>query len=330
LHHAMHSLKSMTPLTSCTCHSSLDRRKTTLNHRNNMPAFSTFNHRNLQYRNAIGRKGALEASLVFESELIPMNKPDQQQPSLTSSPVSIAAPHYVPEIQPISLPGAWTVVGKGGRPLKGKMYDEPKKSKKKKKAPRSRKAAEGEPLAALEEAPSSSTCLNKCERSSAKHGKVLTRARDAKHWARYQQDKAAKLEALNALLSANGDLTDGVEVASPVVSPNRKKPPHRNNKANSHAEKTRRANRFASAAARCYSPESSEGWDIVDLPPAKKASPKPGVKANGATTAAPTVAVPESSDKRKAESSTPAEESPDEGFKQAKASKKSKSSCSVM
>ena len=56
--------------------------------------------------------------------------------AIEASPVSIASAfnELQPEIQSLVLPGAWTVVGKGGKPLKNsKTYDPPKKRKKKNK-----------------------------------------------------------------------------------------------------------------------------------------------------------------------------------------------------
>merc|ERR1712146_724921 len=74
---------------------------------------------------AIGRKGGFEAEMIFESEAVVV----KSKPVAPNSPVRIDSIFDMPEIKPIVLPGAWTTVGKGGRPLRGeqKMYDEPQK-----------------------------------------------------------------------------------------------------------------------------------------------------------------------------------------------------------
>ena len=76
--------------------------------------------------------------------------------AIEASPVSIASAfnELQPEIQSLVLPGAWTVVGKGGKPLKNsKTYDPPKKRKKKTKKARTIKRGD-EPLADMIEMPS--------------------------------------------------------------------------------------------------------------------------------------------------------------------------------
>lgn len=298
----------------------------------------------MKYRQAIRRKGALESDLVFESEAFPVvttKAPPVVSPSL--SPVSIVAAHYLPpEIQPLTLPGAWTVVGKGGKALKGKMYDEPKKKSKKSKK-KARKGRETDPMAALAEEPSSSQCFDKCARSAAQRDKEVTRAREAKQWARYRTEKASKLEAHAALLVVLADddqLNDDLD-----ISPLKQRKDYKaiySNKANSKKEKTRRANRFASAAARCYSPDENE----VDAPvepivqPKKAPRPKKAKKASPQFDDEGTHDVGEldewvtKSDKRKAGvdfaggASSPADKKPQSD--KSKKSKKDKSSCSVM
>ena len=160
--------------------------------------------RHIQYRNNIRRKGTLEAEMIWDSEAYPPSKKAPMSPM--SSPVSVAD-FYVPEIKPLSLPDSWTVVGKNGKPLKGKMYDDPKKKKKRNRKPKSE--IEAEPLADLVEAGSSSKCLQMSDLMQAKHMKATTRARDAKYWANYRDSKEVQRDAhaaLNAIFSSSRTL----------------------------------------------------------------------------------------------------------------------------
>lgn len=196
----------------------------------------------------------------MDAEPLAMKVPDIGE----SSPVSIASMFkndFQPEMQPLTLPGAWTVVGKGGRPLKNtKTYDLPKKPKKKKQKKSTPADVEFEPLADMVEMPSSSKCLDKVERAAAKQEKITMGGRDARHWARYRRAKQEKVFALDAMTAALGD--DGMlgDVIEPGMMerpsmPRSMKP--RSNKGDSHAEKMRRKARFASQAAKCYEPETS-------------------------------------------------------------------------
>lgn len=299
------------------------------------------------YRQAIRRKGAFEAEQVFESEVVPMSKLPKAVASPSLSPVSIVAPMYMPEIQPLKLPGAWTVVGKGGKALKEyKMYDDPKKPKKSKKKARGRKSVEDEPfIAVLTEAPSSSKCYDKCARSAAQHNKEVTRARDAKFWERYRQQKAEKLEAHAALLVTLADADKPCDDLDVPSAPLQERKPRHSNKANTAKEKTRRANRFASAAARCYSLDEEEDVQErethsaeIKQPQTKATSPTKAPKAQARPHAAkPKVQVatpPQSSDvKRKASSEASTSEAEAAANKpHAEPSKRSKKdkSCSVM
>ena len=79
---------------------------------------------------AIGKKGSLEAAMLTESELVVDTKTNQRNvDGISGSPISVAStfdlnavpgmkslPGAFESIKP--LPGAWIVVGKGGRPLK--------------------------------------------------------------------------------------------------------------------------------------------------------------------------------------------------------------------
>jgi len=192
-------------------------------------------------------------------------KPVIKQPS---SPTSVAstldASSMLPdgEIKPLNLPGAWIVVGKRGKPdlHRVKMYDEPMQAptkKKKKRAKKTETIAEDEPLAdvlLLEEAASSSVCLRALDRSIVQRGKLVTRAKEARHWAGYQRAKQRKREALHELIAA---LTcDPTERAAPAPTAER---PTKDHKANSSKDKARRRARSAAAAARCLLHDEGEG-----------------------------------------------------------------------
>merc|ERR1719453_838629 len=113
---------------------------------------------------------------------------------------------FPPEMKSFILPGAWTVVGKGGRPLKNlKTYDPPQTPKKKKKKS-SRKAVEGELHATLVEMPSSSKCLDKLERVAVKHEKDAMRGRDARYWVHYRRAKQEQIFARDTLTAALGEV----------------------------------------------------------------------------------------------------------------------------
>jgi len=202
---------------------------------------------------------------------------DKDSLSMARSPVSVQDV-YLPEIQPLNLPDSWTVVGKKGKPLKGKMYDEPLTPKKKKKKKHKSKAEIPHvPLADLEEQPCSSKCHYMSERSNAKHFKEVSRGRDAKHWARYRENKQIQADALvmlHALLLADEDasaLTDGDEkMQEQTMTAAPEKERRKSQKSSSQKQKVRRANRFAAAAARCYAFEDNEYTDVVINPSAKQ------------------------------------------------------------
>jgi len=224
--------------------------------------------RTRQRLNALGRKGAYESAFLFDDEAVdyvtaqPLKLKDQPESTTTpSSPVSVAsfldapgAPDAPIEIKSLTLPGAWVVVGKGGKPVKNeKMYDEPVlKSKGKKKKKKARKAVEPEPLlVALEDAGSSSKCLRELERSTSRRHKEMARAKDVKYWAAYQHAKQLRRGALDELVAALS-LDDGEGEAAPLENlPATRDTTRRDHKANSSKDKARRRARAAAAAVRC-------------------------------------------------------------------------------
>lgn len=215
---------------------------------------------------AIGRKTNHETNFLFAQDFedeytmpLPLKLKDErpEEPiSKPSSPVSVASTLDIPgEVKSLMLPGAWVVVGKGGRPLRNdKMYDEPAAmlTAKKRKKKKTRKAApEPEPLlVSLEEAGSSSKCLRGLERSTAQRSKQVMRSKDAKYWAGYQHAKELKRGALDELIAALSLADDQAEdYAGELPMPKQK--PTKDNKANSEKAKARRRARSASAANRC-------------------------------------------------------------------------------
>lgn len=230
-----------------------------------------------QRRAAIGKKAGFEAEMLFESELqIEKSKPD----IAPSSPVSVASMLDMPEIKPIVLPGSWTTVGKGGRPVRGeqKMYDEPKRMKRKRnRRPKQPDELDGGSMAEYEELPSSSSCLVTLSRSMLKHEKAVEAKHQAKHWVKYQREKAMKSLARDALIAtlapqdALGDdaVTEGFGVSHAVPPPKKWQLSSRNNR----AERTRRKVRQAAAAARCYfEPDDAMPAEPLPMPDTKKIS----------------------------------------------------------
>lgn len=231
---------------------------------------------------AIGKKGELESAMLMESELVITTKTKQYHvDDMSASPVSVASlglmmpamnslPGALEAIQP--LPGAWTVVGKGGRPLKdGVMYiDAPSPdNKKKKKRNRTRKVPasdnDANVLADLAEAPTSSTCEQMVHRSTTRRQKEVGKHKDLKLWQQYRQDKTTKVLARDTLvyvLAHEGMLGEeasesALEMSAPEAIP------RRHDKVSSRwanlKAKLRRQARFESATARCYSAEEP-GW----------------------------------------------------------------------
>lgn len=159
--------------------------------------------RHVQYRNNIRRKGMHETEMIWESEI---TVPSKVELSLTPvhSPVSVAD-FYVPEIKPLSLPDSWTVVGKNGKPIKGKMYNDPvkKKKRKKKRTPKAKamddELAVVDVLANLEEVPSTSKAIQMHDRSAARLSKAMAKAQEAKFWAHYRDGKEIARDTRDAL-----------------------------------------------------------------------------------------------------------------------------------
>jgi len=228
---------------------------------------------------AIGKKGGLESALLMESEVFTNVKQRPVVIDMSASPTTVASTfdlNMMPVISPLPgaleaikpFPGAWVVVGKGGRPLKdGMMYDAPspkQKKKKHKKKNRPHKAPDSDNefnvLADLAEAPSTSTCERMLRHSTTRRQKEASKQKELKYWAAYRQEKATKTLARDMLIYvlANegmlGDETD--ERVLKMVAP--ESLPRRHDKGSSQWSKLRRQARFASAAARCYSDEETE------------------------------------------------------------------------
>lgn len=210
-----------------------------------------------QRRQAIGRKAGLEADMLFDSEpLVAVSKPTIVPPS---SPVTIESSLFdMAEIKPLLLPGSWTTVGKGGRPLRveQKMYDAPlKKKRQRERRPKKSEEEEGS-LAEYEEMPSSSNCLVTLSMSMLKHQKAVDRKHQAKYWDKHRQERtimAIARDNLVAELAAEGALDDD-EVGTPVLVTSNVGPvPKKWRHSRSHrVERIRRKARLAAAAAQCY------------------------------------------------------------------------------
>ena len=258
-----------------------------------MPTTRTQSMNWRQRRFATNRKGAFETDMLFEDEdgfnMAPKPLTSKNaMPNLSSqpdSPVSVASALNVPvEVKPLMLPGSWVVVGKGGKPLKNdKMYDEPVSAskKKKKKKSRARTIAESELLVVtLEEAASSSKCLQAVERSTTRRNKLVARSQDAKHWAGYHRAKQLKRDALDELVAALSLVDDAGDEATPPAPPAPKAT--KDHKANSSKDKARRRARSEAAAARCF-PYDLDEKDGIDefFAEADGASVSPEAKMRG-------------------------------------------------
>jgi hypothetical protein len=218
-------------------------------------------------REAIGRKGEFEAELLRDSEVLVTTVEPSKLISNMSSPTSVAISFDI-EMQPLVMPGAWTVVGRGGKTLRNtKTYDEPEpaasaKSKKKKKHRTIKPKPEEEPLSmTLEDVPSSSKCLVALDHSMSQKAKQVHRAKEAKFWVNYQHVKQLKRDALEKLVAGNEHFHDSAET---VVKPKVQPKPSMDNKANSSKDKARRHARNAAAAARCYSHEDEDTCNLAD------------------------------------------------------------------
>lgn len=180
-----------------------------------------------------------------------------------SSPVTIESSLFdMTEIKPLVLPGTWTTVGKGGRPLRveQKMYDPPQKKKKRQRTRLPKKDQEEEDsLAEYEEMPSSSNCLISLSQSMLKHEKAVERKHQAKHWARYRQERAMMTVArdnLAAELADKDTLDDDLEGTPVLVTLHVGTIPKQwqfSKHSNNHrVERIRRKARRDAAAARCF------------------------------------------------------------------------------
>jgi len=307
-----------------------------------MPKYAVAYERRHQ-REVLGRKGALEAQMVatseiFESEVTPTKEAPQ-------SPISVLSNAIDLELKPLTLPGAWVVVGKKGRPAKveGKMYDDAVKAKKKKRKRKSKVVDEPqEPAdmlaaaadlaaaqrAALEDAPSTSESVDRSARTFARHAKAATRGRSAKAWAGRRLARHEKIAARDALidaLAADGMLEEVGEATSPGAS-RTSKPEHsapRKTDRSSHAQKTRRAARFQAAAAHCYSPEEADAEPVAGETP-RPTETKPQTIPSARPVTAPLPEAP----------STPsvasAEPTPSKAASEVALKKEKKANCSIM
>lgn len=219
-----------------------------------MPALAAWRRQRVEY----GKKGQYEASLFFDSDII---EAPSKAMNIPGSPVSIFAREMTPEIQPLDLPGSWVVVGKGGRAVKNvKMYDEPKRRKKRQRNRRAKKETDPDVLSVLEESPSSSRCLDALARSEAQRTKDVLQGREKKYWVRYQQEKQSKREARDALvaaLEARDGARDGASEQESLPSAERARRTH-DKARRTRIEKLRRKERFAAAAARCAWPADDD------------------------------------------------------------------------
>lgn len=221
-----------------------------------MPALA--NQRLLRQRQfAMGKNAFIESEFLMEAEPIVIPSKQKIEPG-NQSPISIASDIFLPEIKPITLPGAWTVVGKGGRPVKNaKMYDEPKKKKKRSRTRKPKDDENATLFATLEEMPSSSHCLYTLHRAEVRTEKSSVRGRQLKVWKRSKEVKALRGMARDTLLLNMVDaglLNPDDAPASPPQLPS-----HRH--MGSSAEKKRRGVRQARQAAKCFSVDE---WDVED------------------------------------------------------------------
>jgi len=253
-----------------------------------------------QWRNrraAISKKAELDLEMIMDSELVISTKSSKQSMDAVSSPTTIASTfdfNAMPQMKPLPnalkvtkpleemkpLPGAWMVVGKGGRPLKDSvMYDDPVPRKHKKRN-RSRKApsSDDEPnlLADLAEEPSTSSCEQKLHRSLMRREKELGKTRDLKYWAKYHKEKELKIHARDTLiyvLADGGMLEEGTD--KELISPEPLK--RSRDKGSIRGAKIRRQKRLASAAARCYSIDDMESIETSPYVQEPQLSLKPMV-----------------------------------------------------
>jgi len=237
-------------------------------------------------RAAIGKKGELDFELLMESEFATIEmKPSKPRSNQATSPITVESTQVpssptsifsanliadVPEMKP--LPGVWVTVGKGGRPMKSIMYEDPKKVAPKKKRVRARKSPEEDE----DQYPPVQECSIEPSRRSQRQLREVMRAKEAKLWGRYRQAKELKVVSHQHLLAALADggmlvdSSDDIFVALATAKQS-KVLKVRNEKGNSLAAKARRKARNASSAARCYSvfdpDEDALGPERVEMKP---------------------------------------------------------------
>lgn len=276
-----------------------------------MPTRYAFPPQHRQWRNNTRKKGCLEVEMIWDSEAVPVLE-KRPAGSPIGSPVSVQDDVYFPEIKPLVLPSSWTVIGKNGKPLKGKTYDEPQTKKKKSKKKTSKVTIDNEPLADLAEMPSSSKTLRACDVADAKRFKEVTRAREAKHWANYRDTKAVKKEAhatLNAMFAiadhararVGGDegrlgrrlekmQEQMIDTALERVTAQHKER-RKSLKGDSKKVRTRRDARSAAAVARCFALEDNEYAQILINPLALLAKQKMATEEKALTPSSRAMAV---------------------------------------
>lgn len=285
-------------------------------------------------RAAINKKGLFDAELLMESDALPAPAAKDYIPH---SPVSVFdQPEHLPEMKSFTLPGQWTVVGKGGKPVKNdKLYLEPPAKKKKKRNRMRKEVTEDDSLARLAEQPSSSKCLQMLTVAEARRDKLVLGARERKHWQRYQQTKAVKAYARDMLeiLLVEGDMPEDKPEGSTLLRPPKAMIQH-SCKGNSHTEKVRRKNRFASQDARCYPLEAESEEEGATQPP-PKVSGKKTVKQDTAQGDAPRARLSTKRKETPRSPTRPATAKQSKGaFKQAEAAAAAKGgkkgNCSVM
>jgi len=207
-------------------------------------ATRTPSHRQWRARKeAIGRKFGMEAP---DEESFESTKPKTPAIVDPESPKSIFSVGFEEEyaMKPMVLPEAWTLVGKGGKPVLKYWYAPIPKVKRKRIRVKHVPEFDDHPLMELEmsrmPAPHVSHKLH--EGSDKARTKIVL-----KHWQRVRRAKAearvaAELHAIS--LEASDAPVDSKRFENLCKA--------RNNKKDSVREKMRRKARFASSAAKCW------------------------------------------------------------------------------
>ena len=140
-------------------------------------------------RNALTRKNFLEASILEESEIVV----EKTKLSMVTSPTSVLSPPPTMVMKPMKLPdAAWTVVGKGGKPLK----QLPTQKKRKRIRRRVAKAVMPSELLAEGRLSSKALALHHARVDQLQRGKA--RSLQLKHWLKRRQRVAAARAARDA------------------------------------------------------------------------------------------------------------------------------------